>query len=214
MKMRRSRNSRPSHSDPHDRKSAPALEAIPSPVGWLTARGAAWFRAKNPVLMFVLVFALLLALFYAATLTPLFKRTLFPGYLRVNAHVASTILNLMGQRTRVSDFQVSSGQFGVDIRRGCDAVEPTALYLAALLAFPAPLRRKLPGILAGVIVLALVNLVRIVSLFLVGLYWPQLFDIMHGEVWQAVFILLSVILWACWIRWAMKSQPAAVHVSG
>lgn len=164
--------------------------------------------------MYVLVLALLLALFYGATLAPLFKRTLFPGYLRTNARAASAILNVMGAQTSVSGFQVSSSQFGVDIRRGCDAVEPTALYLAALLAFPAPLRRKLPGILVGVIVLALVNLVRIVSLFLVGLHWPKLFATMHGEVWQILFILLSVVLWAFWIRWAMKPQPAAAHVPG
>ena len=168
---------------------------------------AAWYRAKNPVLRFVLVFGFLLAFFYALTLTPLLKKTLFPGYLRFNAQAGSSILNLVGQQSSTSEFSISSARFTVDIRRGCDAVEPTALFIAAVLAFPAAFRRKIPGVVAGVGLLALLNLVRILSLFLVGVYFPKAFAWMHGDVWQALFILLSLLLWALWVQRAIKPRP-------
>ena len=61
-------------------------------------------------------------------------------------------------------------------------------------------------------ILAVVNLVRIVSLFLVGVYFPKAFDWMHVEVWSAIFILLAIVLWTLWIQWAMKFRPVTSHV--
>jgi exosortase H (IPTLxxWG-CTERM-specific) len=164
--------------------------------------------------MFALAFGLLLAVFYAATLAPLFKDRLFPAYLNLNAGVANWILNLGGQHTTAAASLISSLRFSVDIKRGCDAVEPTALFVAAVLAFPAAWRRKLPGVLMGALVLALLNLVRVVTLFLVGVYFPKTFELMHGEIWQTAFILLALLLWALWIRWAMKPRTEDGHVPG
>jgi exosortase H (IPTLxxWG-CTERM-specific) len=189
-----------------------AAGRAPAPVlARLTGRAAAWYADKNPILKFVLVFALLLALFYAASLAPVFKRTLFPAYLRGYASAASWILNLLGQHTTAPDTVISSWRFSVDIHRGCDAVDPTALFVAAVLAFPVAWRRKLPGVAIGVALLALLNLVRVVSLFLVGVYFPRVFELTHAEIWQTCFILAALVLWALWIRWAVRAAPSAVH---
>lgn len=179
----------------------------------LRIRAAAWYASKNPVLKFTVVFALLLALFYAASLAPVFKHTFFPAYLRGYAVAAHGILDLLGQHTQAPDTVISSARFAVDIRRGCDAVDPTALFVAAVLAFPAAWRRKLPGMAIGVLLLALLNLVRVVSLFLIGVYFPRVFELMHAEIWQTCFILAALVLWALWIRWALRSQPAPAHAS-
>jgi exosortase H (IPTLxxWG-CTERM-specific) len=167
-----------------------------------------WWTAKNPVLRFAAVFALILGLFYSVTLTRPFQRTFFPAYLNLNAEMASRILNLGGHRTTTSEKLLISPRFSVDISRGCDAVEPCFLFLAAVIAFPAALKRKLPGLLLGVIALAGVNLLRIVSLYLVGLYRPGAFEFMHIEAWQVGFILLAVVLWLFWILWALPPMAA------
>jgi exosortase H (IPTLxxWG-CTERM-specific) len=173
-----------------------------------------WLRAKNPVLLFVVAFALLLGVFYGLTLTPLFKNKLFPAYLRSNARVSSAILRGMGYPCVSVGTSVTTGSFSIEIRRGCDAVEPTALFAAAVLAFPGLFRRKAVGVLVGTVVLALLNLVRILSLFLIGVHAPRFFEAMHADVWQAFFILLALVLWGLWIQWAMKPRPSAAHVPG
>jgi exosortase H (IPTLxxWG-CTERM-specific) len=207
-KNRRKPGARPPSAEEAGSRKVPRILAV------LAARCHSWFKAKNPIFAFVLVFGALLALFYGLTLTPLFKKTLFPGYLRLNAVVSSAILSGLGQGTSISGTGISSARCTIDIRRGCDAVEPTALFVAAVLAFPAAFRRKISGVLAGMVLLALLNLVRIISLFLVGVYFPKAFELMHGDVWQALFILLSILLWALWIQWAMKPRlaPATSHV--
>jgi exosortase H (IPTLxxWG-CTERM-specific) len=181
-------------------------------VGRLAHWCVAWFRTKNSVLRFVVVFGLLLGLFYASVPSSSFHNSVSAPYLRFSARMASPVCNWFGQHTSAIGTTISSARFSLSIGPGCDAIEPSALFVAAVLAFPAPFHRKIPGILAGTVVLAVVNLIRIVSLFLVGVYFSKAFDWMHVEVWQPIFILLAIVLWAFWIQWAMKSRPVASHV--
>ena len=74
------------------------------------------------------------------------------------------------------------------------------------------MRSKLPGLVVGTFVLAVVNLIRIVTLFYTGIYWPKWFEAMHVDVWQPIFILLSLTFWILWAVWATQppspqSQP-------
>jgi exosortase/archaeosortase family protein len=102
-----------------------------------------------------------------------FSSNAFPSYLRWNARVSNVMLNWLGQVTTVTGSSIFSGRFSIDVRRGCDAIEPSVLFLSGVLAFPSPFLRKLPGIVIGTLVLLAVNLVRIVSLFLTGVYYPK-----------------------------------------
>ena len=77
---------------------------------------------------------------------------------------------------------------------------------------PSAFRRKLPGLFIGTLVLLAVNLVRIVSLFLTGVYYPKAFDAMHADVWQILFILLAIVFWALWVQWASR-RPAPAPVA-
>jgi exosortase H (IPTLxxWG-CTERM-specific) len=150
-----------------------------------------------------------MALFYAGTLTGFFKHTFFPALFRLNAKVASALLCLLGQGTTAADTTIVGPGFSLIIRRGCDGLETTALFVAAVLAFPSPWRKKLLGLLVGTVFLLGLNILRIVSLFFIGVYFPKLFQVMHADVWQVAFILVAVIFWALWIQWATAAHPAA-----
>lgn len=165
-------------------------------------RSASWRKGKGPIFKFVGLFVLLMAVFYVCTYIPIMNKTILPSYMRFNAQASAVILSVFGEGAKADDTYVSSARYSVNILHGCDAVEPTALFVAAVLAFPASLRSKLPGMLAGSIFLAIINLVRIVSLFYTGIYWPKAFNIMHEDVWQSLFILLSLVLWIAWALWA------------
>lgn len=164
-------------------------------------------RAWSPVLWFGIKFCVLMALYYCLVLIPFFDR-LFYQYLRANAWISGAIIHLFGQACQVSEVTIRSGGFAIAVRRGCDAVEPAWFFSAAVLSFPAAMSRKLPGILVGASVILLLNLARIVSLFLIGLRSPGVFDIAHLEIWPAAFIVAAVVLWIAWIRWAKAGVPA------
>ena len=167
---------------------------------------------RASILLFGLKFGLLMAAYYALVLVPFFDRMLY-GYLEANARISGAVLGLLGQANTVSEVTIRSAGFAVAVRRGCDAVEPAWFFCSAVLAFPAPLRRKLAGMLAGSAAILALNLVRIVSLFLLGLDAPRFFPAAHLEIWPAAFILAAVLLWAGWIRWARRASPAKPHAA-
>jgi exosortase H (IPTLxxWG-CTERM-specific) len=167
-------------------------------------------RSKKPVVKFVLIFGVLIVLFYAVFYWPGSEERgigrFFPWYLTRYAEASASVLNWLGQGVEVHGRTIRSKTFHAEIVRGCDAMEATALFVAGVLAFPAAWRRKIPGIIFGVSLLAVLNLVRIVTLFLVGQYYRKLFDMMHIEVWQVIFILLTISLWFLWAWWATGAR--------
>jgi len=172
-------------------------------------KGVSWFGAKRPVLGFVVLFGVFMGAFYGVTMIPYMEQKLLPEYMKVNASVSTMILNVFGEGATANGTAVRSARYSVDIRHGCDAIEPSMLFLSAVLAFPAPFMTKLPGLLVGTIVLAIINLIRIVTLFYTGIYYPKWFDRMHEDVWQTAFILFSLTFWIVWALWA--TSPPAVE---
>ena len=69
------------------------------------------------------------------------------------------------------------------------------------------IRQKGEGIALGILVLYALNLVRTVSLFLVGTYFPGLFDTAHYIVWQSLMILLAIGLWLFWVEKLVYVTP-------
>jgi exosortase H (IPTLxxWG-CTERM-specific) len=147
-----------------------------------------------------------MGLFYACEMTPFFMDEVFPRYLDVNARVSGIMLNALSHEVTVKGRSIASSRFSVDIRHGCDAIYPSALLLSAVLASPVSFRMKIPGMVAGVVLLMAMNLVRIVSLFYAGVYFPGVFQAMHLEIWPFIFILLALLFWLMWARWAAANK--------
>jgi exosortase/archaeosortase family protein len=178
---------------------------IPAPAG--KARTfREWWASRSPVLRFGVGFCALMALYYAVALTPQFDRVLFQC-LAWNARASNAVLNLLGQGTTASELTIRSPRFAINVRRGCDAFEPAWFFCAAILAFPAPFRRKIAGILVGCVLIFATNIVRISSLYLIGVHWPRFFSPAHLEVWPIALILLAVFLWISWIGYSRKGAP-------
>ena len=165
---------------------------------------------KRPVIFFVLGFMGLMIFFNIFWLSEFGQQKIQPAFISLNASLSGFILNLLGQKTITSGDLITSSCFSVRIARGCDGVEAMILFSSTLLAFPAKWNYKLAGFLAGMAVLFALNIVRIVSLFFTGIYFPRIFEFMHVEFWQVLFILIAIGLWIFWIRWARKGES---HVS-
>jgi len=173
----------------------------------LKARWLAWYASRGPVLRFGLLFGLWLAVFYGLLATPIFDRALY-AYLEANAWLANAILSGLGQSTHVSEVTIASPRFVMAIRRGCDAVEPTWLLCAAMISFPAPLLHKLKGILAAIVLLQLLNLVRIITLYWIGIHLPGFFNSAHLEIWPTAFIVVAIVFF---IGWRETSPQPEIH---
>ena len=181
---------------------APRQEAQQEPE----AQGS-WYHAKSPALRFILITGGFMFLFYAffysspednPTLDKLIR-----GYLGTYASASGAILDVVGFDARSVGTAVFVDERRVEVVRGCDAMEPIALFIAAVLAVQVSWRAKLIG-LAGVFVLVFINLLRIMALTIVSAKFPDLFESAHLTVGQTVFVVCTLALWFGWVTWASK----------
>ncbi len=207
-----------SHRETGAKATQKRSQMIPGHAEQITERAGSSFRTRSlqwyanvgPIWRFGLKFGALMVLFYVLILAPVFDRLLY-SYLEANAWLANVLLNWFGQASHVSEITIRSARFAITVRRGCDAVEPSWFFCAALLAFPAPWSRKVAGMLAGALLLQALNLLRIVSLYFIGLYYPRFFNTAHVEIWPVVFIMVAIALWVGWMSWSRRIASPSVH---
>ena len=180
-------------------------------------RGAkpSWFAGKGRAIRFVLVFGVLICSFNAYFCLSFKKTSLFDWYLRQNAGISALVLRAFGDDATASGTSVASPRFSMQIRAGCDAIQASAFFVFAVLASPVavPFLIRLRAVAIGTALLLFVNLTRLVSLYYTGVYFPNAFETMHVEVWQAGFIFLPIFLWLMWLRRVMRKKAVKPDVS-
>ena len=179
-------------------------------AGRRSGRGS-WMQTHGRDLRFLGIFAILMGIYYLATTTSAMSdpdHGFFEWYLLQNAKASAGIVHLFGydDMERRGKSLISS-RGSITVERGCDAVEPSALFVSAVMASPVPFLSRLTAAVAGTVLLMLLNLFRIITLFLCAVHWKKAFDIMHLDVWQTLFIVLAILLWAVWAAWATKRRP-------
>lgn len=147
---------------------------------------------------FLVRFAVLLAVLYLPlTLQPVDARVVVP-FSRAIAVASGAILNALGQHVTVSGVMLTSGSDAVSIQNGCNGIEAVVFLVAAILAFPATWRQRVVGLVAAIAVIQILNLIRVVTLFLINRYKPNLFELFHIAIWQTVIGGAAIALFYVW----------------
>jgi exosortase/archaeosortase family protein len=154
-------------------------------------------------LSFVLRACILLAVLSVAQLAPRFEDWVSVPLRRLDARVTHLVLRLVGVDTALRDTYVLGSEFSIDVIEQCTGIAMVTILVSLTCAFPAPWRARLWGIGLGLLVVYSANILRLTTLFIVGMKWPQLFEDTHKLVWQGALIFLVFIYWCAWARWAM-----------
>lgn len=171
----------------------------PQATGW---------RAYRYEIMFLTLFVLILGgSFTLISLNQVNEQVIEPFTAQV-AKASGIALNLIGQDIEMNGTIIRNQRFAVNIRNGCNGVETMIIFLAAVLAFPSGWRSRIIGLVLGCVAIQIVNLIRVVALFLTGAYFPALFDSSHTVIWQTIVILFGVLLWIYWAN-RFATPPAS-----
>jgi exosortase H (IPTLxxWG-CTERM-specific) len=160
---------------------------------------------------FLIVFAVLLIAFYALITIGWVDAHVVLPFTGALAHISGGALNLLGERVNVNGTIIAGPKFAVDIRGGCNGLEAVVFVCAAMLAFHAPIRKRLTGAAAAAVILEALNVVRIVSLYLLGVYHRNIFETFHLAVWQTLMFGAAVLLFLIWTsKVAPRDAPASL----
>ncbi|MCK9506756.1 exosortase H [Proteus terrae] len=162
---------------------------------------------------FVLFFVIMMALF-TVELLPLGQQYFVTPLTSGLAAVSGVLIDLLGRDVLTQGVIIYdlNARFAIEIAAGCNGVEAMILLTAAILAFPSPWKHKLIGIALGWIAIQGLNLVRIVSLFFLGLWNETAFEWAHLYLWQALIMLDALVVWLLWIR-ALPAREATSEVA-
>nr|WP_321403853.1 hypothetical protein [uncultured Desulfobacter sp.] len=138
-------------------------------------------------------------------------QTFFHFVNRANTLGAGLLLNLAGIVPRITNDMISYGGFTVKVVGECSAVFISILPLAFFIAYPSRVLWKIAGIFAGLSLLFIFNLFRIVFVFMVGLAYPKLFPWVHLYLGQVGMIFL--VVWICMI-WLQYSEKKSERLPG
>lgn len=123
--------------------------------------------------------------------------------------VAGGLITGFGGQAWVQGNVLTIPGFSVRILDLCNGVEATLLLWTAMLAFPAPWRYRLWGLLIGVLGVQALNLARIISLVYLGVWKPAWFHWVHWYVWDALILVDVLLIFLLWLR--RLPAPVEIH---
>lgn len=172
-------------------------------------KAAAKPGANRRSILFLLRFVALLVGFYLIVASHPVNDAVIVPFTAGVARLSAVALNVLGEQVTVIGTQIRSSRFAVEIENGCNGVETALLFTAAVLAFPAPWLHRLWGLLLGFAAIQVINLIRVVSLFWVGVHRPALFGTSHTVLWQSIVVLCGMLLFLVWASRETRAVAAA-----
>jgi hypothetical protein len=126
-------------------------------------------NVRRFLLRFSLSASVLLALYYFPYDRTGFVAILLRLYLTLYAHLAGGVLRVFDSTVHVEGTQIL-GRMSFDFALSCDGMDVFLLFAAGTFAFPASGRGRALGLSIAYGSLFAINLVRIVSLYFLGVY--------------------------------------------
>lgn len=120
-------------------------------------------------------------------------------YQRKIAKLVGGAAGMMTDRVDVRDETVRIKNGSVVVAVECTGIKASAIFCAAVLAFPCAWSSKWKGILIGILGVGLLNFVRISALAWVKGFHADVFDTIHALLMQGFLILFVAPLWIFWM---------------
>ncbi|MEA1864799.1 MAG: archaeosortase B [Euryarchaeota archaeon] len=122
----------------------------------------------------------------------------------ITASLLGFLLHILGVSNVVSGNNVIMEGLSLKIIDECTAMFGSIVYVSCVLAYPTDVKKKLTGIALGIPSLYAINMVRLVVLAFVGLWYPEIFDYVHTYLWQTIFIVFVIAIWLIWVDRVVK----------
>ena len=157
--------------------------------------------SQKAYLKMIAIFCLVVIVYYLSVL--IFSDNFFAWYINFTAQISTLLINIFGGNSHAVASKIIAPEYSISLSFGCEGTEPIILFIAAVLAFPKKFRLKYPGLILGSLTLFALNIIRIAALFFIGRSYPGAVETFHVVIFPIIFIILAIITWGIWVRWAI-----------
>jgi exosortase/archaeosortase family protein len=162
---------------------------------------------RGPAIRFGITFALLSAVLLGFYYFPYSERgSIRPwldGFLHHYAASAGFVLRWFEPHIHVTGQDIV-GRYSLHIVKTCDAMDVTILLTSAIVAWPSPWKRRVVGAALGIALLFVLNVLRICSLYWIGIAFPSFFEVAHLDVWPALILLVTIGFFGAVAFWGRR----------
>lgn len=163
-------------------------------------------RALKTIARLYLVFGGYLLVFVIAFRIPFINEFVVIPFTSAVATASKIVMNIFGAGVTAYGNTLSTASHSIDVVDGCNGIYATAILISGVLAYPTKISYKPFGIIIGISAIFALNLVRVISLFYLGQYYPDIFEGFHIYVWQSIIIIWAIFVWDFWARKTDKRQ--------
>ena len=129
--------------------------------------------------------------------------------------ISDGILRVLGYDTYSVNRVVGIGEApGIKIVDGCNGISAMGLFLGFILAYPGEWKYKISFCIAGIGIIYLVNIARVVALAITQHSYPSLFGFMHTYSTSAIFYITIFLFWMILANFSETNQTAQWDRSG
>jgi exosortase/archaeosortase family protein len=131
----------------------------------------------------------------------------FEQYLNVCVPIIRDLLNILGEQAELSS--LPNGMLGeirahdgavIRFGEGTDGLMIMAALVAAIVAWPGSLLKKIAAVVLSVITIFILNIMRVAAMLKVDVYFPLQFDVMNTWVLPGALVLGALGCFLLWIK--------------
>ena len=122
----------------------------------------------------------------------------------LTACVLSALLGIFGVDHTIDETILYLGGISLNVIDECTGIYELFVYAGCVMAYPTSPGKKLAGVAFGIPAIFGINMVRLLSLAFVGMWFPSIFSYVHYYLWQVTLILLVVFVMLVWIEKIVK----------
>lgn len=113
--------------------------------------------------------------------------------------VSAGILKSLGYEIYAYGRLIGIGESaGLYLADGCSGIAAIGLFVGFVIAYPGEWIPRMVFILTGIGIIYLVNVLRTITLAIVQVRWPAIFDVTHDYSTTAIFYLVIFGMWMIW----------------
>jgi len=158
---------------------------------------------RSPLFRFIVTFLVLLLGFSVLSVMTNLQNHLH-AVEKAFAGSAAWVARHVGSTATVDDNLIWVNGLSLNINHECTGVFVLFVLASFITAYPARWRAKVAGILIGISLLSLINMIRIATLVRVVEFYPNLFTYFHEYVWQGAFLMMVTLYAITWVEWVRQ----------